>query len=245
MNASVIKKLNELNHEFYEKVSDSFSETRQQPWAGWTELLPILKAHISQNSPIVLDIGCGNGRFALFLKKNFPSADFFYYGEDSSQKLLDLAEQSLQKHLIPPNFQVTNRDFLDKPPAIEADIITLFGVLHHVPSKELRIQKIQECADALLPGGILIFTAWQFDQLKNVFERRVSAEKVGLHQNDLEDGDYLLTWERGVPAIRYCHLTTQDEIAEIVSQSGLQLVTQFVADGPNNSTNEYVVLQKI
>src|SRR5437773_46351 len=61
-----IQRLNEINRAFYNRVAQDFDETRQQAWPGWDTLLSYLNAPL--NAPLsVLDVGCGNGRFGLFL----------------------------------------------------------------------------------------------------------------------------------------------------------------------------------
>ena len=59
MNQRTISTLNTINRDFYDKVAEDFSATRQKPWQGWTRLL----GHIETDSPklAVLDVGCGTG----------------------------------------------------------------------------------------------------------------------------------------------------------------------------------------
>ncbi|CAN5299878.1 hypothetical protein BH10PAT2_BH10PAT2_2020 [soil metagenome] len=244
MDQSTLKKLNTLNQKFYDVVSEKFSETREVPWSGWTELIPLLQEKFSQTSLTVLDIGGGNGRFGVFLKTHFTESTFTYVDLDSSPKLLLLAERSLVKTFSKDTYVLETLDLVEKVPEMKADLIVLFGVLHHLPSRKLRTQRIQQLAKLLNPGGILIFTAWQFDQLPNIFNRRQSSHELGFEKEELEENDYFLTWERGVQATRYCHLLNQTEIDDLITSSGLKLIKQFPADGKNCQTNQYIVLRR-
>jgi len=105
--------LNLLNQKFYNQIADHFHQTRLKPWQGWIDLLPFFTNFfadiINKNSQVdVLDIGCGNGRFANFLEKNLlndlksnleSNLDLDYaqnlnfIGLDTDQALLDYAKK--------------------------------------------------------------------------------------------------------------------------------------------------------
>jgi len=68
MDTETVNRLNTINHAFYATVADDFDQTRGTAWPGWQRLLPHLKKPLS-----VLDVGCGNARFALFLHDNLSS----------------------------------------------------------------------------------------------------------------------------------------------------------------------------
>src|SRR5690349_758474 len=89
MDEATIRRLNQINREFYRITADSFDQSRQHAWAGWEQLLEYLKPPLS-----VLDVGCGNGRFGLFLAEAL-SGDILYLGVDSSPILLERAKQAL------------------------------------------------------------------------------------------------------------------------------------------------------
>ena len=83
-------RLNAINREFYQRTAGEFDRTRQRPWRGWQLLMQALDRPIRS----VLDLGCGNGRFALFLAQSQASA-FRYIGIDNSARLLAAARTSL------------------------------------------------------------------------------------------------------------------------------------------------------
>ncbi len=246
MDQSVVTKLNQLNQQFYQTVAVEFTKTRQQAWEGWTKLEPFLTQLPAQH-PQVLDVGCGNGRFGAFLHQEFPDTDWKYTGIDNSSELLAVAKNQLKSIYTKAALQLIEADILTKLDTIlttNADLICLFGVMHHIPSFALRQTLLQKLSEHLLPGGLLIFTAWQFDQIPNILARQKTASEIGLQATDLEANDYLLTWERGPTAIRYCHLLAETEAQQLIAATGLELVASFAADGQQQQTNQYYVLRK-
>ena len=92
MKTETITKLNALNADFYESIAVEFSNSRSYPWKGWNKVLDHIP--IKKNLK-VLDIGCGNGRFALFMQELY-SGTFSYYGIDSDKKLLSIANSAVK-----------------------------------------------------------------------------------------------------------------------------------------------------
>lgn len=90
MQPSLIAQLNQLNLDFYQTTATAFDDSRQQPWAGWQTLLPLVKSY---EKPVIWDLGCGNGRFGVWLKQN--QVNHHYFGWDTNQALLDKAQQAL------------------------------------------------------------------------------------------------------------------------------------------------------
>ena len=66
-------------------------------------------------------------------------------------------------------------------------------------------------------------------------EQRVDLE-------DLEDGDHLLRWAGETPAHRYCHSSSEAEMAELFATSDLRVVESFEADGVEGALNRYYLL---
>jgi len=244
MDEQTINKLNHLNRDFYLKVGEDFSKTRQHPWKGWHQLIPIINGQfLGQFNLKVLDVGCGNGRFGSFLATQLNNT-IEYVGWDNNQLLLEEAEEILAENNKIHSLQLIKVDLLESLPEARVDIVCLFGVLHHIPSFQARAVLLNQLADRLNPAGLLIFTAWQFDQLQNIYQRRVDPSKVGLLEGDLEPNDFFLNWEKGTQAIRYCHLILDSEINDLVLGTELHLIDDFAADGPNETANTYIVLQK-
>jgi len=184
----------------------------------------------------VLDLGCGNGRFGEFLVKNDKKIE--YTGVDNSQYLLDEAKQKL------PQAKLINQDIL-KSINIQKkfDLICLFGVLHHVPGKEIRLKLLKGISKLLTDGGLLVFTNWNFSQFKRFNSYVIPFEKAGLKKSDMEEGDYILDWKKGVTAFRYCNLMPGSELEQIKKDLGLKLVDEYLADAKSGQGNKYVILK--
>jgi tRNA (uracil-5-)-methyltransferase TRM9 len=243
MNILTIQKLNQLNTHFYQTVATDFSQSRQQAWAGWTQLLP----YFPPSEFKVADVGCGNGRFAKFLSQH--RQNFSYLGTDNNQPLLAEAEKICQENAITAEFKKNDMvetllaDHQLFEPGQKFDVITLFGVLHHIPSFELRAKLLQKASDSLKSGGVIIASFWQFDRAENLFAKRSSAAENGINENELEKNDFFLGWDRGVQATRYCHLVSPEEIELLGHSASLLPVEQYVADGKNSNLNVYQIWQ--
>ncbi|MFZ5376647.1 MAG: class I SAM-dependent methyltransferase [Patescibacteria group bacterium] len=252
MKKQTILQLNQLNKDFYNKISKEFSQTRSYYWNGWHKLSQFLREELSQHTqPTILDLGCGNGRFAEFLQEILNGKKFSYVGCDNSEKLLSIAQEKIT--LIIDDAELKKLDLVkttlddslqEKLNHKRYHLITLFGVMHHIPSADLRISLLQQLSHLLNHNGLIIFTAWQFQNDQRVFERQSPPNKIGLDESDLEAGDYILDWRKGKVAYRYCHQTDHRELENIIAQSNMDLVDQFYADGKTDQLNFYVILRK-
>jgi SAM-dependent methyltransferase len=248
MDTETVARLNAINHAFYATVADDFDQTRGTAWPGWKRLLPYLTTPLS-----VLDVGCGNARFALFVHDNLPSLPLSdsalstqhsllplaYTGLDSSPALLDHARTALtgKDNLT---FTLEQRDIIENPPDSGAyDLVVLLGVLHHIPGYAQRQVFMRRLATLIKPGGLLVFTAWRFYEYER-FRERITSWPDDLQ---VEANDYLLDWRRGAVSLRYCHYTDDVEHDALVGATGLTEIETFRADGQGGTANRYSVLQ--
>ncbi|NJL97034.1 methyltransferase domain-containing protein [Candidatus Gracilibacteria bacterium] len=138
MDQSIEKELNQLNYEFYEKIGKYWNNQPNYEWDGWGRLIePIknLQSKLGRNLR-VLDLGCGNGRFLHWLVKNFAEVE--YVGVDFSDYLLGVAKKNDQKRIgtfIKSDLFMDEWIFLNS--LVDFDLIVSFGLVHHIPSKEL------------------------------------------------------------------------------------------------------------
>lgn len=243
MDATTIARLNQINREFYRITADDFDQTRGEPWPGWERLLPYLQTPLS-----VLDVGCGNGRFGVFLQENVIGARHVlplqnvitYHGIDSSTALLEHARMALEAQ---PGLKVSleERDIVENPPESgDYDLVVLFGVLHHIPGYTERQNFMRRLADRVRPGGLLAFACWRFYEYPRFRERIVPwPEDI-----TVEAGDYLLDWRRGATALRYCHYVDDAEHAALVAAAGMTEILTYRADGKMGDANRYSLLRK-
>jgi SAM-dependent methyltransferase len=236
MNEETIRRLNAINREFYRITAAEFDETRGKPWPGWEMLLPHI--HHAPNRPLsVLDVGCGNGRFGVFLAQRL-AVPIHYHGVDNNVALLALAGEALS---AVPGITATleRRDVVESPPdAGSYDVVAVFGLIHHVPGYDGRREFVRSLANRVAPGGILVLACWCFYE----FDR--FRERITPWPNDLgvEAHDYLLDWRRGETALRYCHYVDDTEHDALVAASGLHEVDRYRADGFTGTVNRYSVL---
>jgi tRNA (uracil-5-)-methyltransferase TRM9 len=234
MDEATRQRLNAINREFYVTTAAEFDQTRGKAWAGWVTLRDYLTAPLA-----VLDVGCGNGRFGVFLAETL-SATITYHGIDNNSALLDYAKIALAG-LPPISATFTQQDIITQPPETGSyNLVVLFGVLHHVPGAAERLKFMQQLAERVAPDGLLCFASWRFYDYPRFRERIVpwSADF------EVEAGDYLLDWRRGERALRYCHYVDDSEQAALITATGLSEVTTYRADGADNRMNVYSLLRK-
>lgn len=243
MQEAIRRQLNAINQKFYRITADAFDQTRSDAWEGWHRLAEHIEQRLpADHTPLsVLDVGCGNGRFGVFLAEKIAGS-IRYHGIDSSPELLIKAETSLANTEL--EYQLERRDLLEvglPAPAASYDLVVLFGVLHHIPGARERQQLIHDLAQAVSPDGLLVFTTWRFYEFER-FRRRIVSWPMEL-ADKVEAHDYLLDWRRGATALRYCHYVDSDELQRLINASGLQPITQYTADG-RDAFNQYVILQR-
>jgi tRNA (uracil-5-)-methyltransferase TRM9 len=236
LNEDTIHRLNDINREFYRVTAAEFDETRRQAWPGWKPYLNPSAAAFS-----VLDVGCGNGRFGVFLAQNV-SANIHYHGIDNNALLLSRAADSLSI-LANISAKLEECDIVDNPLSEgQYDLVALFGVLHHVPSFERRTGLLRMLAERITDGGMLAFACWRF------YEEPRWRERIRPWPDDLaeylEADDYLLDWRRGETALRYCHYVDDTEHGALIAATGLREVARYRADGAGGVSNCYSILQR-
>ena len=132
------------------------------------------------------------------------------------------------------------QDILQTPlPDTQYDLIVLFGVVHHIPGWQNRLDLLVRAARHLAVGGLLVFASWQFLDVYNLRKR------IAPWPDDLtrEPNDFLLDWRRGERALRYCHYVDDDEQQQLIEATDLTLLAQYRADGRTDALNHYAVLR--
>ena len=96
----------------------------------------------------VLDLGCGNGRHALY----FASQGFQAYGVDVSPSAIEWAREWAAKQNLKADFRVADIAALPFDDAF-FDVVVSHGVLDHVPTKVARAAA-EEVRRTLRPKGL-------------------------------------------------------------------------------------------
>ena len=242
MDASTQAALRRINRDFYSRHAADFDRTRHAGgWPGWQRVVETA-ARATDRPLRVLDLGCGNGRFALFLQHNperLSDRRFTYQGIDLSGELIDHA-RAAAAGLDHIRFEVGDIENCALDEATH-DLVALFGVLHHLPGFDTRRRTLERAASAVAPGGLLALTCWQFADDPGFERRRLDwAPEAGVDPAELEPGDHLLRWGPGdSQARRYCHHTDEPELDRLARRLPLAEVARYRSDGPGGRQNLY------
>ena len=182
----------------YNKISNEFNTTRYRPWTCVEEFLN----QIPKQS-IIGDIGCGNGKNMFYRK------DCINLGCDFSENLVKLCnEKKLQ--VIQGN--ILNVPFQDNL----FDTTLCIAVLHHLSTKEMRKQAIQELIRITKKKGRILILVWAFEQEE-------SSRRRFKKQNNLID------WKNKKGEIlgrRYYYVFKKNELESLIPEN-IQIEKSF------------------
>ena len=145
----------------------------------------------------VLDLGCGNGRHAIY----FAREGFDASGIDISATAIDWAKDWAMREGLQIDFRVGDITQLPYPDA-SFDVIVSHGVLDHVPMKDARLA-VSEAARIMRPAGLFYFDLKSADDLEFGV-----GKPAGKNTFVLTEG-----FEEGLVQ----HFFTHDEINELVN----------------------------
>lgn len=285
LDATTIDFLRQVNNDFYARCAPSFSASRNAPWVGWRSCLEAVQdcgavrlcddpdVHLYDRATAqpgairkgvsvrVLDVACGNMRFAAFLREELCGRQIDYFAVDDCAGLVPHLPED---EGFSPCFQ--NLDIIGElaagmglATAIDAgacDLVGCFGFFHHVPSFELRVRLIDALLQKTASGGVVCASFWQFMgdekfvKKAEAWNSKAKSElaSAGLDASQLEAGDYFLGWQNEPGLWRYCHDFEELEIDALVAaaceEGKAREVARFSADGKSGAMNRYVVLQK-
>ncbi len=236
MNPSYAKYLMEKTKQDYEKIAESFSESRKELWPELEELKKYIK-----DGEKILDLGCGNGRlFELFSAQGRPASggkNIEYLGVDFSEKLVNRAKEKYGNYFKVAD--ILNLPFQDN----YFDSIWSIAVLHHIPSEQLRLQALQEIKRILKTNGKLIMTCWnlyQLNYLKLLF--KFTLIKL-LRRNKLDFKDIFMPW-KNTETQRYYHAFTKKELKKLFQKAGFKIEELRHLKRNNKKTNILMVATK-
>jgi SAM-dependent methyltransferase len=234
MKADIVRQLIALNRTFYEQLADPFARSRAAPQPGFTRLLDWLPDPCQR----VLDVGCGNGRFADFLRGNGVTAA--YVGVDFSLTLLDKAGGQPDR--------IFHACDLSQPGCLadlgQFDLVVCLAVLQHIPGRANRQRLLSEMGACLAKNGRIFLSNWQFMDSPRQRRKRQAWPQIGLSPDDVEANDYLLNWQRGGYGLRYVCQIDADETTFLAQAANLRQVAQFRSDGREGNLSLYTVLEQ-
>ena len=239
MDSATDARLIEINKDFYTRFGDSFSATRRRIQPGVRRVLGKLKG--DEN---ILDLGCGNGELARELARRGHRGT--YLGVDFSLPLLRDAESQLEgfsAHFMEVDLTQLSAFSDQLFVAGGWSVITAFAVLHHIPSRELRLSVIQAVRQLLKPDGSFIHSNWQFLHSEKLRARIQPWEAAAVSPSAVDAGDYLLDWRSGGKGMRYVHHFDEAELSELAKASGFWVAETFTSDGMSGDLSLYQIWQ--
>jgi len=241
MKAKTKTQLLNLNRKFYTDFAGDFSSTRQSYWPGWEVLSKIL-TKINFRFQSVLDVGCGNGRFLEFLLRKYD--EFDYFGIDYSDSFIKQNRKKYQRKFV--SFEVVDLSAVDvfKLRRKSFDLIVLIAILHHIPEAASRQKLLKYFSKKLNKNGVMVLTFWDFMGESALLRKIIPWQSINIDKNEVEQGDYLLSWGKNNAALRYCHYFSEEEKYSVINSTGLEVRETYTADGKSGRLNTYVILQK-
>jgi tRNA (uracil-5-)-methyltransferase TRM9 len=265
MNRQTIAALNRINRRFYQLQSEDFSRTRQNSWPGWARVVAVFQERSrsagAERRASILDAGCGNGRFRDYAASRIRGR-IRYVGVDASVPLLVEARRSavgstpLATALVATDLATDGS--LGCLRASGFDLAVVFGLLHHIPSRQARLRLLTDLSSCLRPNGLMAVSFWQFGEHHRYLRRAISWKEYNrqaeerIEISELEEGDMVLAWGELLPgdmpslgsAVRFCHFTNATEAEELVGSLPMEVITGFSSDGEGGHQNLYFLLEK-
>lgn len=256
MQEATARELARLTSAFYAQVSDSFSATRQAPWPGWETVLDLARRRMGMPRQLrVVDVACGNLRFERHLAGELAKDDIRLQvcAYDSCDDLV-LAEpvegaQVSYRHLDLAEALFAGEDLAAQFARDQGQLVVCFGFMHHLALPEHRARLLEALVAAAAPGGLVAVSFWQLsrsDRLLAKAQATTAKMLPVLGIGPLDEGDYLLGWQRRTDVLRYCHDFSEAQIDELVASVApvAREVARFSADGATGNLNRYVVLER-
>jgi tRNA (uracil-5-)-methyltransferase TRM9 len=234
VNPTTLSRLLDLNRQFYQTFALQFSATRQRLQQG---VIHILEQIVPSDN--LLDLGCGNGELGRELARRGHAGS--YIGLDFSPPLLEQATPDQPSNIRFVQADLSTSEWDDSVSGRHFDAVLAFAVLHHLPGVSLRLQIMHKVRPLVADGGRFIHSHWQFLNSPRLATRVQPWETIGLSQDDVDPGDYLLDWRQGGTGLRYVHHFSESELAELAAATGFEVVESFVSDGENHRLGLYQV----
>lgn len=195
----------------YDRIAAHFSSTREHPWPEIREFLD------DSDGRVGLDIGCGNGRHAELLADCTDRV----VGVDVSRQLLVEATARSHDHEFDAGW--VQGDAARLPiAAAQVDLAVYVAAIHHLPTREARVESLDELARVLAPDGRALVSAW------STTHDRFDGDP------DAEEGfdtsvDWTLPGGETVP--RFYHIYAPAEFDADLAASALSVERSFLASG--------------
>jgi len=160
----------------------------KKPQAFCDKVIEIIRSS-SNFQPKLLDLGCGEGRNAVY----FAQYGFKVFALDLSLRGLEKAKRYAEE--VGVHIETIHADIVNYEPEDTYDVIFSTGTLHYLPP-EIRSQRFQQYKDSNSPGGINAISVFVE---KPFTETSPDPEESGFPYKSGELMSYYWDWE-----ILYC-----------------------------------------
>ena len=136
------------DRELFDAVAEAYARKDTIPSsriARRHRLLQTIRAIPLPANPRLLEVGCGAGFSAPYLRGKFQT----FWGIDYAEKLIDYAKQ----HNAGPGVTFSTANIKDLSTDDQFDVIFMIGVLHHIDDMP---QAVEQMVRLLNPGGWLV-----------------------------------------------------------------------------------------
>lgn len=202
--------------ETYNKIAIEFDNTRYRTWTCTELFLDMMK-----DTMLGIEIGCGNGKNLVYRKDLFNNI----IGFDMCENFVKICNNKKLEVLL------CNMQFIPFKNNI-FDFAFCIAVLHHLDTKQKRINAINEMLRILNKNGKLFINVWAIEQDMDA-------------KRQFKNSDELVSWTSrtdGRIYYRYYHLYKQDEILEELyyCKYNINIIKYFYEKG-----NWGVIIEKI
>jgi len=213
----------------YSQIASHFDVTRYKPWPE-----TIIFSNIIPKESKVLDIGCGNGRNAVYLAKQGHRVTAM----DNVSQMVEITRRKADEEGIGQGVYVFEADMTDIPLSEGSmDAVLCIASLHHLPSDELRLKALKDIERVLATGGQALISVWAREQEK--YQNHYSQFQMP----ERPEGDVELPWTRqmdGRKFPRYYHFFTKEEFTSLCNKLDMELLEYYY-----HADNHYARLKKL
>lgn len=199
----------------YDAIAAAFSLSRDGQ--RWPEVEA--EIHALPAASLMLDIGCGTGR----LSETAHARGVVYVGVDISDRQINEARR-MHRNVDFCQGSMLHLPFNDRA----FDAVFMVASLHHLLTREERLQAVQEAVRVLKPGGKLVVTVmalWQPKFWRLFFQKQAYGDLDDAIKSQMKWNDILLPWKWQVqkPIARYYHAFRRGELRRLFKAKGVEM----------------------
>ncbi|MFC6717427.1 class I SAM-dependent methyltransferase [Natrialbaceae archaeon GCM10025810] len=216
--------------ETYDRIATHFASTREYAWPEVEAFVDECARRLADSTPresdgrgpagpVGLDLGCGNCRHAEVLVDRLEPS--LVIGLDVSRGLLETGRERADDRGF--GVSLVQGDAARLPLAANAvDIAVYVATLHHLPTREARLESLGELARVLKPGGRALVSAWS-----------TAHDRFDADRDAPEGFDTTIEWTLpgGEPVDRFYHIYSPAEFEADLTASGIETLEREVSSG--------------